>query len=364
MNTMRSNRKSRWSLSTEVNTITDRDGTVLPSAIQANMTPEQVEIYVAQFRIREITNQLQLPDTALQEQLLAQAQRRRDPSPDPEYDTSGRRTNTRLQRRRRALEAERHRCVEEVTASIATYQPPLDYRRPTRFTDRLFIPQTKFPGISFIGQILGPRGSSLKAMQNRVGATIVIRGKGSVKEGRAQQRGKQQRQQGAGSRSGSRALDDSSQPLHVVISADAQCKVEEAKRLVQQVIDDAITTPEWQNDRKRHQLRDLAIANGTFRDDEGRQSTFSGRALCNEFQVARPCGGACPDDDSLDEEYKRFLEDIGEERQRESTDKQQQALPPLPPWRKLGSGAQGHLEERSESEQQQASDLPPWRRAE
>ena len=38
--------------------------------------------------------------------------------------------------------------------------------------------------MNFIGQLLGPRGRSLAAMNADSGAVISIRGKGSVKEGR------------------------------------------------------------------------------------------------------------------------------------------------------------------------------------
>ncbi|KAG7124290.1 transporter SEO1 like protein [Verticillium longisporum] len=60
-----------------------------------------------------------------------------------------------------------------------------------------------------------------------------------------------------------------SQPLHVLVTAITQRKVDEGKRLIQEVIGNAVSTPEWLNEHKKQQLRDLAMANGTFRDDEG-----------------------------------------------------------------------------------------------
>jgi splicing factor 1 len=45
-----------------------------------------------------------------------------------------------------------------------------------------------FPGYNFIGLIIGPRGNTQKRMEKETGAKIVIRGKGSVKEGRLQQK--------------------------------------------------------------------------------------------------------------------------------------------------------------------------------
>ncbi|CAJ2500258.1 Uu.00g031110.m01.CDS01 [Anthostomella pinea] len=46
-------------------------------------------------------------------------------------------------------------------------------------------------------------------------------------------------------------------------------KLDTAKELLQDVIETIIAAPKA-NDRKRQQLRDLAVVNGTFRDDEGR----------------------------------------------------------------------------------------------
>ena len=38
--------------------------------------------------------------------------------------------------------------------------------------------------MNFIGLIIGPRGNTLKKMERETGAKIMIRGKGSVKEGK------------------------------------------------------------------------------------------------------------------------------------------------------------------------------------
>lgn len=46
------------------------------------------------------------------------------------------------------------------------------------------IPQEEHPDINFVGLLIGPRGNTLKAMEKDTGAKIIIRGKGSVKEGK------------------------------------------------------------------------------------------------------------------------------------------------------------------------------------
>lgn len=290
------------------------------------MTPEQLDAYITHFRIQEITNKLRLPDNILLEMHPSSLRER---SPDPVYDAAGQRTNTRPQRLRRTLEAERHRCVGEAIAKDPSYRLPHGYRRPTDFVDRLYIPQTDYPSVNFIGQILGPRGASLKALQERTGATIVIRGKGSVKEGRTDMRARRG------------PSDDATQPLHVVVTAKTQAALEEGKRLIQQVVDTAISTPDWQNAHKEKQLRDLAVMNGTFRGDEDRlqlqgQRQIVGIGRSSERITTGPLllgPGTGPDANvDLDMEYERLMEDVEGPRVCK-TNGQQQALAPLPPWR-------------------------------
>ena len=43
---------------------------------------------------------------------------------------------------------------------------------------QVFIPVKEFPGINFIGQLIGPRGNTLKKMEAECGVKIAIRGKG------------------------------------------------------------------------------------------------------------------------------------------------------------------------------------------
>lgn len=65
-----------------------------------------------------------------------------------------------------------------------------------------------FPGLNFIGQILGPRGSSLRQIIEELKANVAIRGKGSVKEGRGR------------ARTTARGTNDLQEPLHYLITAD------------------------------------------------------------------------------------------------------------------------------------------------
>ncbi|CAM9984961.1 unnamed protein product, partial [Choristocarpus tenellus] len=53
---------------------------------------------------------------------------------------------------------------------------------PSVSQKKLMVPVAEHPDFNFMGVLIGPRGSSLKAMEQRTGAKIMIRGRGSQKE--------------------------------------------------------------------------------------------------------------------------------------------------------------------------------------
>ncbi|GFP59661.1 branchpoint-bridging protein [Trichoderma asperellum] len=246
----------------------------LPTAILSSMTSEQLEAYTLHLRIEEISQKLRIDD-------VVPADGDRSPSPPPQYDNHGRRINTREYRYRKRLEDERHKLVEKAMKTIPNYHPPQDYRRPTKTQEKVYVPVNDYPEINFIGLLIGPRGNTLKKMENDSGAKIAIRGKGSVKEGKG--------------RSDAAHSSNQEEDLHCLIMADTEEKVNKAKQLIHNVIETvrlfpntvphidvdvsnmltlffylqkAASIPEGQNELKRNQLRELAALNGTLRDDE------------------------------------------------------------------------------------------------
>jgi splicing factor 1 len=121
----------------------------LPTAIMANMTNEQLEAYTLHLRIEEISQKLRIND-------VVPADGDRSPSPPPQYDNFGRRTNTRESRYRKRLEDERHKLVERAMKSIPNYHPPSDYRRPTKTQEKVYVPVNDYPEINF-SMIANPR---------------------------------------------------------------------------------------------------------------------------------------------------------------------------------------------------------------
>lgn len=73
----------------------------------------------------------------------------RSASPPPQYDSHGRRTNTREQRYKHQLERERHELVQRAIKLIPNYAPPAEYRRPFKTHQKIYIPVNDYPEINF-----------------------------------------------------------------------------------------------------------------------------------------------------------------------------------------------------------------------
>ncbi|GBP47432.1 Splicing factor 1 [Eumeta japonica] len=216
---------------------------------------------------------------------------RRSPSPEPIYSTDGKRLNTREYRTRRKLEEERHRLVQRMLIVNPEFKPPADYKPPVvRVHDKVMIPQEEHPDINFVGLLIGPRGNTLKAMEKETGAKIIIRGKGSVKEGKV-------------GRKDGQPLPGEDEPLHAYITATSADCVKKAVEKIKEVIRQGVEVPEGQNDLRRMQLRELAQLNGTLRENDGPRCANCGATdhktwLCPDKPnvtnniVCSSCGGA------------------------------------------------------------------------
>ena len=350
----------------------------LPAALTSPLTTEQLEAYVTHFRIKEITQNLQV-------YTIVPSHLARSASPPPIYDNMGRRTNTREARYRKKLEDERHKLVEKAIKFIPKYKPPVDYRRQVKLQEKIYIPVNDYPEINFIGLILGPRGKDLKEIEKNTGARIFIRGKGSVKEGKADRH------------------HDNEEDLHCLVMADAEAKVNAGVAEIQGIIETAATTPEKQNKRKQDQLRDHAIMNGTFRDDENRTCRICGerghlRWDCPDREtsrsleniVCRRCGqpGHLQRDcttqatqvpsgpagrDPFDQEYNELMAEIGFTKVIGAGDAapavrraQIEAAPAAAPWKKQPPAVLGppppavSARVVAPADNTFASSLPPW----
>lgn len=191
--------------------------------------------------------------------------------------------NTREYRTRKKLEEDRHRLIQESMRLNPEFKPPSDYKPPIiRVNDKVMIPQEEHPDINFVGLLIGPRGNTLKNLEKDTGAKIIIRGKGSVKDGKI-------------GRKDGQPLPGEDEPLHAYVTANNPENVKKAVEKIKEIIKQGIEVPEGQNDLRRQQLRELALLNGTLRENDGlaklRQIAESQTIITNTI-VCTVCGGA------------------------------------------------------------------------
>ncbi len=174
----------------------------------------------------------------------------RSPSPPPIYGPDGTRKNTRANRWREKYTEERAECLERIMELKGLRAPGfLTKRKRSR---KIRIPVEDHPTYNFIGLIIGPRGKTQKEMESKTGCKIAIRGKGSVKEG------------AKGRRNGV-PLEGEDEPLHVVITGDDPAAIDAAAEMIESML---VVIDDEKNVHKQNQLRELALLNGTLKDEE------------------------------------------------------------------------------------------------
>eukprot|EP00002_Diphylleia_rotans_P002589 TRINITY_DN11638_c0_g1_i1.p1 TRINITY_DN11638_c0_g1~~TRINITY_DN11638_c0_g1_i1.p1 ORF type:complete len:532 (-),score=107.96 TRINITY_DN11638_c0_g1_i1:148-1743(-) len=302
-------RRTRW---------TRESGKVIipgaPIVLPATMDEEQKRAWMIRVRLEEIARKLSSnlldidngPD--------------RSPSPEPTYDSQGKRTNTREQRAKTKLNKERQYLVEIAQTISPVFKPPSDYRPETSKKQlKVYIPDYQdHPAHKFIGLIIGPRGNTQKKMERESGAKIAIRGRGSVKEGKSRKDGK--------------LNPGEDEKLHVLLIADNDDQIRKAEKMIRSLL---VPIEEGKNEHKRQQLRELASINGTLRDDDiCRNCGATGHrfwncpdrggtnwkpadvrcAICGETShITRDCTNKDTKVNPLiDAEYESFMAELGE----------------------------------------------------
>lgn len=184
-------------------------------------------------------------------------------------------------------------------------------------------------------------------MEKETGAKIIIRGKGSVKEGKV-------------GRKDGQPLPGEDEPLHAFITASNPESVKKAVDKIKEVIKQGIEVPEGSNDLRRMQLRELAQLNGTLRETDGPRCTNCGSTdhksfLCPDKPnvtnniVCSACGGAghiskdCKskrpglggiegsnNQAKIDEEYLSLMAELGEVPPQQEAPPQKEPVQPTP----------------------------------
>jgi len=206
----------------------------------------------------------------------------RSPSPEPIYNGDGKRMNTREYRTRKKLEELRHDLINQMQEINPDYSPPMDYKPMLqRVSERVAIPVDGNPAINFVGLLIGPRGNTLKKIEKESDCKIMIRGKGSVKEGKV-------------FRKDGNPLPGEDEPLHALVSSTKIENVKKAVAQIQQIIKAGIEQPEQDNGLRKLQLQELAKLNGTLREDlmpRERQWLKPENQNITNTTICQKCGG-------------------------------------------------------------------------
>ncbi|KAF9608519.1 hypothetical protein IFM89_009885 [Coptis chinensis] len=123
---------------------------------------------------------------------------------------------------------------------------------------RLDVPVDKFPNFNFVGRLLGPRGNSLKRVEATTQCRVYIRGRGSVKDSVKEEKLRDKP-----------GYEHLNEPLHVLVEAEFPADLIEP-RLNQAIaiLEDLLKPVDESLDHyKKQQLRELAMINGTLREE-------------------------------------------------------------------------------------------------
>ncbi|XP_042438530.1 KH domain-containing protein At5g56140-like [Zingiber officinale] len=125
-------------------------------------------------------------------------------------------------------------------------------------TIRVDIPVDQYPNYNFVGRLLGPRGNSLKRLEALTACRVLIRGRGSIKDPVREEmmRGKP-------------GYEHLNEPLHILVEADLPVEIVDTRLMqTREALEEMLKPVDESVDfLKKQQLRELAILNGTLRDE-------------------------------------------------------------------------------------------------
>ncbi|XP_077476731.1 protein quaking-A isoform X4 [Stigmatopora argus] len=149
--------------------------------------------------------------------------------------------------------------------------------------EKLFVPVKEYPDYNFVGRILGPRGLTAKQLEAETGCKIMVRGKSSMRD-------KKKEEQNRGKPNWEHLNED----LHVLITVeDTQTRAEiKMRRAVEEVKKLLVPAAEGEDNLKKIQLMELAILNGTYRDNNIKAPAAA--AAQGPRLIAAPTGQVLP----------------------------------------------------------------------
>ena len=202
-------------------------------------------------------SEVSMSNTSSMSPRRAQNYRSRSPSPTPVYGKDGTRVNTREWLLNEKHKRQRQTIVEQVKCLNPGWVPPADYKPPAIF-QKITIPVSDHPGYNFFGLLIGPRGNTQKRLQADTNTKIAIRGKGSAKVSGSGGGGQQQLY--------GQPPSDEHEPMHVLVTGDTKDDVARAVEAIHELLK---PLGDDENAHKKNQLRELAVLNGTLRENLG-----------------------------------------------------------------------------------------------
>ncbi|XP_054856823.1 KH domain-containing, RNA-binding, signal transduction-associated protein 2 isoform X1 [Eublepharis macularius] len=153
-----------------------------------------------------------------------------------------------------------------------------------KLSERVLIPVKQYPKFNFVGKLLGPRGNSLKRLQEETGAKMSILGKGSMRD-----KAKEEELRKSGEAKYAHLSDE----LHVLIEVfappgEAYSRMSHALEEIKKFL-----VPDYNDEIRQEQLRELSYLNGS--EDSTRGRGIRGRGIrVPPVAPSRGRGGAIP----------------------------------------------------------------------
>ncbi|XP_062851441.1 KH domain-containing, RNA-binding, signal transduction-associated protein 2 [Trichomycterus rosablanca] len=137
-----------------------------------------------------------------------------------------------------------------------------------KLSERILIPVQQYPKFNFVGKLLGPRGNSMKRLQEETGAKMSILGRGSMRD---KEKEEELRKSGEGKYA------HLSNDLHVLIEVfappgEAYSRMSHALEEIKKFL-----VPDYNDEIRQEQLRELSYLNGS--DDSSKNRNTRGRGV-------------------------------------------------------------------------------------
>lgn len=201
---------------------------IVPAAttlLPPGATPLQEVLFLTRLQLDEIAARVMLLPAELKR---VEADPARSPSPDAEYDSTGKRLNSREQRMRRALDAQRDVLLERLMDLNPTM---CNGGSGPKFLRKVYIPYREFPNVNFMGMVIGPRGNTQKHLEKDTNCKISVRGRGAKgSESSAMPA------TGAESLAQKKRREDDEDELHVQITAERLSELEACVTLITDIL--------------------------------------------------------------------------------------------------------------------------------